>query len=135
MRRYDRPYDAGMRGLRDPSAYPMTVRRRVQRYDDRYEHEGVPGRVHPNRVTARYNRDYVDGIRDDPRPRGHISFGGDREERVGDVTSYRQPYTTIGGSRTWRGSGPVRRPAGFTPFPRDYGEYDRDFGSGRRIQR
>lgn len=116
MARYDRGYDFGLRGYRETNA-SRGPGPRERRGRDRNE-------PITQRITARYNRDYVFGGRGEsyPRyPRNYNPFGGDREERVGDWGRYRQPYMTTGGTRTWRGS---FRPAG---YDNEYLGYDRDF--------
>jgi hypothetical protein len=113
MSRYDRSYDFGMRG------YPQTTRplgRRPPgriRYDRYFEapFAAMDGGDVPlsNRVTARYNRDYVDGYRG--YDRGYGFPGGDRVDRTVDESYYRRPYNTIGGSRTMRGARGAQRSA------------------------
>ena len=124
MGRYDRSYDFGMRGYRQ-TTYPLGAQRRPRPsydnpYDLSYPGGGDPYPPPPNRVTARYNRDYVQGYRhpDERRPFGF--YGGDRPDRMGDESMYRRPYMTIGGTRTLRGS---RSPRGYAPgrFGPDYG--------------
>jgi hypothetical protein len=92
MARYDRQHDYGMRGPREL----------------------------PNRVTQRYNREYT---RDRPSPptRNFNPYGGDHPDRIGDERTYRRPYITTGGTRTFRGAPP--------PVPRDgfVGNYDEDY--------
>jgi hypothetical protein len=124
MARYDRQFDYGLRGFRE-SPHPRTG------YGGRgrgYEQEGTPPEVRPNRVSARYNRDYVTGDRGERYPQNPQPYGGDREERVGDARAYREPYLTRGGTRTWRGSAP----GGFMTYDRDFADYDRDYGFGGR---
>lgn len=131
MSRYDRQHDYGLRGARDWNVQFSRSAGRP-RYDRGYEHQGIAPAARPNRVTARYNMDYVVGNQGPRYPRNPYGYAGDREERVGDAFSYRQPYMTQGGTRTWRGSGPVRAPRGFTPADRGLDDYDRDFGLGGR---
>lgn len=69
-------------------------------YDERSD---PAGRLR-NRVTQRYNRDYVVGYREDPRSRNFNMYTGDRPQRMGDPRYYRRPYMTVGGTRTYRGS-------------------------------
>jgi hypothetical protein len=108
MPRYDRHYDYGLRG------YPETVRPRLRRapmrasgYEGGLNERGRHGSL-PNRVTARYNADYVRGEQGDPRPRNYSMFTGDRPERIGDERMYRMPYVTRGGTWTGRGAGFAR---------------------------
>ena len=120
MGRYDRSYDFGMRG------YPQTtrplVRRRMRRpaydrYFD-YSYSAMDAEVPlPNRVTRRYNEEYLDDRRNRQRAYG---FGGDRMDRMVDEGYYRRPYSTIGGTRTLRGT---RSPERFDPgrFGPSYG--------------
>lgn len=56
----------------------------------------------PNRVTARYNLDYV-RPGPDRHPVNYAPFGGDARGRNVDATGYWRPYLTNGGTRTWRG--------------------------------
>lgn len=81
-------------------------------YELRDERPGARYAGLPNRVTARYNRDYVDpSYRDDERyPVNPYRYMGDRQERIGDIYEYVRPYNTIGGTHTWRGS---TRPMGW----------------------
>jgi hypothetical protein len=118
MPRYDRSYDYGLRGYRETTAF--RPRGRVLGSASGYDRDYPL----PNRITARYNADYVFGNRGDRYPTNHHTFGGDREQRVGDMRYYRQPYTTIGGTRTFRGS---RDPMG---YGRDFDTYDREFQGG-----
>lgn len=126
MPRYDRSYDNGPRGWRERPAFGPPNRFRPSRYGYDYDVAGGGrGRRLPNRVTARYNMDYVAGNRGDRYPRNYNTFGGDRIDRIGDLRYYRQPYTTIGGTRTWRGAS---RPFGYdTEF---VAGYDRDYQGG-----
>jgi hypothetical protein len=122
MARYDRRYDFGLRG----DDRGMGGRGAPARYDrgQLADRSAAERRTEPRtpRVTARYNRDYVFGGRgEDAYPRNHTTFGGDRPDRIGDERYMRQPYTTIGGTRTFRGS---PEPIG---YDRDFVEYDADF--------
>jgi hypothetical protein len=114
MSRYDRSYDFGMRGYRQTTRPLGMGRGRRFSYDRPYDLSYTGGERGylplPNRVTARYNRDYVDGQRGYDRPYGFQ--GGDRPDRMGDETFYRRPYSTIGGTRTMRGAD---GPRGFIP--------------------
>lgn len=112
MSRYDRQYDFGLRG------YPQTIRAMMDSRAPRYD-RGYRGGYDPRafqeqrfntRVTARYNRDYVTGYRDD-RPIEYNLYAGDH---------MRRPYTTLGGTRTMRGSS---FPAGY-----DYPDYGPNYG-------
>lgn len=130
MARYNRNYDYGLRGYAETSPERQREAFRTRRYDQ----DGLFGardrRNEPrsNRVTARYNADYVYGARgdvDDPGyygyPRNFNMFTGDRPDRIGDDRYFRQPYTTIGGTRTNRGAS---MPIG---YDRDFDDYDREF--------
>jgi hypothetical protein len=77
----------------------------------------------PNRVTARYNLDYVREQHPGEHPVNYAPYGGDRVGRVGDMREYQAPYQTVGGTRTWRGGWQM----GWERTPR----YDRDFGYQR----
>lgn len=110
MERYDRHFDYGRRGY-----YDTTGARREERIEsvDRRSHD----RLH-NRVTARYNADYVYGGRGSLPPSNYNMYAGDRPERIGDERYYREPYRTIGGTDTLRGS---REPIGYDyPFRGGY---------------
>jgi hypothetical protein len=99
-------------------------------YGDRgYDAFGRPTSPFPNRVTARYNLDYVREQHPGEHPVNYTSYGGDREGRVGDMREYWDQYRTVGGTSTWRGGG---LPVG---WERESGpRYDRDYprrGGGR----
>lgn len=126
MARYDRPsrrrYDFGMRGYRETTR-PLGRRRFYPPgydtfYLDSYSEIGQEIPL-PNRITRRYNREYVDD-RLNRRRRYSYGFGGDRLDRMVDEDYYRPPYSTIGGTRTRRG---VRPPPPFDP-----GRYGPDYG-------
>jgi hypothetical protein len=128
MRYEERHYDYGLRGLRDATARRFTGgARRAQPAEDRLGggfNGGFDRRAEPRtlRVTARYNREYVYGGRgEDNYPRNHEMFTGERPEQIGDYRYYRRPYTTIAGTRTFRGA---PEPMG---YDRDFDTYDRDF--------
>ena len=109
-------YDYGLRGYRE------TARRRPGRLwhlepsgedprDGRggygppgpREYRGEGGGWWPgNRVTARYNMDYVRPDRD-RYPMNYQPYGGDTPWRMDDYRGYERPYLTRGGSRTYRG--------------------------------
>ncbi|HET7274022.1 MAG TPA: hypothetical protein VFI91_02515 [Longimicrobiaceae bacterium] len=109
--RYDRHFDYGMRGYpdapppRDFEGSPVDERRSRERLG--------------NRVTSRYNADYVYGGRGSIPPPNYNMYTGDRPGRIGDERYYRKPYRTIGGTHTWRGS---NEPIG----------YDYPYGGRRR---
>ncbi len=128
MPRYDRSYDYGLRGYQEAAAARNRGAFRTGAYD-RGLRTGAYDRPYglTNRVTARYNAEYVWGDRGDRYPRNYTPFAGDREQRIGDLRYYRQPYTTIGGTRTFRGS---TMPIGYGD-DYDYADYDRDFRGGR----
>ncbi|HEU0014145.1 MAG TPA: hypothetical protein VFQ45_10700 [Longimicrobium sp.] len=147
-----RHYDYGLRGYRETAPRPRPVGTHYDAgyhggdggYDRGYQggagydrgygsggrgyDRGYHGRPEmPNRVTLRYNRDYV-RPGPDRYPVNYNPYGGDREQRVGDMTAYWRPYATSGGSRTWRGGG---QPVGWEREA-DHRRYDRDFrGYGR----
>jgi hypothetical protein len=121
MERNERRYDYGLRG------YDGRMEGRSWRNEhgagERPHNPPRERRSEPRtpRVTARYNRDYVFGGRgEEGYPRNYNLFGGDRPDRIGDPRYMRQPYTTIAGTRTYRGS---HEPMG---YDRDYDGYDRD---------
>jgi hypothetical protein len=119
----NRRYDFGLRGSADTSGFRGDAPQRLP-MGGRGPGGGGDRRMEPRtpRVTARYNRDYVAydhdfsyGARGEGNyPRNFNMFTGDRPDRIGDPRYYRRPYTTIGGTRTFRGA---REPMG----------YDRDF--------
>jgi hypothetical protein len=125
MRNDRRSYDYGLRGYGEtvsPRRMHAAGREGTSRggpADGRLDRRSEP---RTPRVTARYNRDYVAydhdfsyGARGEGNyPRNFNMFTGDRPDRIGDPRYYRRPYTTIGGTRTFRGA---REPMG----------YDRDF--------
>jgi hypothetical protein len=124
MARYDRGYDYGLRGWRETAPPRGPVRTRwVGRggYDRGYG----PGPL-PNRVTARYNLDYVREQHPGEHPVNYTPYGGDRVGRIGDMREYAAPYFTLGGTRTWRGGG---YPIDWARGPR---RYDRDYPPRRR---
>jgi len=119
-------YDYGLRGWRDtaPDRPPVRVREVGGGYD-----RGYRGPPFPNRVTQRYNLEYV---RPGPNPlrTNYAPYGGDARGRVVDSTGYWRPYTTQGGSRTWRGGGmPLgwEREAEHARYDAGYRGYGRDF--------
>jgi len=108
-------YDYGWRGYRE-TARP---RRRPGRpwhlqpgsedprdgwgWSDRAPADDYRGDWRPaNRVTARYNRDYVHP-RDDGYGVNYNPYAGDARWRMDDFTAYERPYITKGGSYTYRG--------------------------------
>lgn len=78
----------------------------------------------PNRVTQAYNLEYVRPERADDYRVNYAPYGGDRAGRVGDMTEYRRPYLTEGGTRTMRGSWPM-------DWERSHGRYDWEFPNYR----
>jgi hypothetical protein len=120
-------YDYGLRGYRETAPARRQIPLRTYGrggYDRGWSgHAGLP-----NRVTQRYNMEYVH-----PQPNrletNYSPFGGDVEGRIVDPTGYWGAYNTTGGSRTWRGGG---LPVGWERGP-GYGDrYDREFrGYGR----
>ena len=126
MARYDRSYDYGMRGFADTTPPRFRGRPGGRYYGNDYDERSDPHGRMSNRVTARYNADYVFGGRGDPRPRNYHMYTGDRPDRMGGERYYRAPYMTHGGTRTSRG---MTMGIGYdTDFPR---AYDRDFNSNR----
>lgn len=125
MTRYDRHFDYGMRGYRGGGA-----RQRGKYPRQALDYRQEPRERLPNRVTARYNADYVYGV-DNRYDRNFNFFTGDRIDRMGDERYYRRPYQTIGGTRTSRGAS---RPVGYDyPYAAGYpyaGYYDQDFSRG-----
>ena len=140
MRGYDRGYDYGLRGWPQamPRREPVRTRfvggagyggdyglrspfRAEERSDIAYgsDYDAMRryGAAMPNRVTARYNLDYVREQHPGEYPINHAPYGGDRIGRVGDVREYQAPYQTIGGTRTWRGGWHMG-------WERDRGRYD-----------
>lgn len=106
MPRYDRNYNRAPRGF--------------GAYDRDLDREDLWPRMR-NRVTARYNRDYVLGERGPEYPRNPYAFTGDREARIGDNRYYWMPYQTTGGTRTHRGSAqPIGYDLGYAPYDRSF---------------
>jgi hypothetical protein len=134
-----RGYDAGFGGARSGAMPPRGGYDRGFRGGPGYDRQagmrgGYDGRNGmrgagswlPNRVTARYNMDYVHP-QGERRPLNYTSFGGDVEGRVVDSREYSGPYLTSGGSMTWRGGS---RPVGWeNDFNRTRG-YDGFGGPG-----
>jgi hypothetical protein len=130
MARYDRHFDYGMRGYRETAA-ARARGGRPYAYDRERTDRDLWERL-PNRVTARYNADYVYGYDvGDQYDRNFNFYTGDRIERMGDERYYHRPYMTIGGTRTSRGA---PRPIGYEyPYAAGYpyaGYYDQDFTRG-----
>jgi hypothetical protein len=120
MARNDRHHDYGMRGRPDPREERFEGARR---YDADQRGTGFPPPDLPNRVTERYNRDYTLSRRPPPT-RNYNPYGGDHPDRMVDAQGYRRPYTTIGGTRTFRGSPPPPPPSGAVDaYDDDYIEY------------
>lgn len=117
MPRPFRSYDYGLRGFRETAPQRMRggyeTRGLGMGYDER-------SRPRTNRVTARYNDDYVYGARGQRYDRNYNMYTGDRMQRMGDERMYRHPYLTIGGTRTQRGSS---FPTGY-----DYPDYGPNYG-------
>lgn len=144
MRGYDRGYDYGLRGYRQTAEWRDPVRTRFvgggyggdfrgarggYGGDYRARYGGDYGYGYSNRVTARYNLDYVREQHPGERPVNYAPYGGDRIGRVGDMREYHAPYQTTGGTRTWRGGWPMGWERGYTrydsdfPRPRSYGRW------------
>lgn len=117
----NRRYDYGMRGFRDapPPRFRSGPRMGAAGYDPLADERAAPR--FGNRVTRRYNLDYVYGARGArPAPRNYSMYTGDRPERMGDERMFRHPYSTISGTRTHRGA---NRPTGY-----DGPDYGPDYG-------
>ncbi|HET7232274.1 MAG TPA: hypothetical protein VFJ16_19870 [Longimicrobium sp.] len=149
MRGYDRGYDYGLRGWPQARRMREPVRTRFTGagYDggfrgqdrgdiaygsdyDAARRHGSPYRMGPlpNRVTARYNLDYVREQHPGERPINYVPYGGDRIGRVGDMRQYQAPYQTIGGTRTWRGEWPMNWERNQSRYDMDYPNYRNDYG-------
>ena len=114
---YDRSYDHGLRGYRETPP----PRRTFPGYDRDFDRSERRVGQRSNRVTARYNPDYVVGERGPEYPRNFHPYGGDREIPIGDVNMYGRPYTTVGGTRTYRGSvRPLGYDAGLDLYDQDF---------------
>jgi hypothetical protein len=109
-------YDYGLRGPWD------RIPRRGNAWDGPpdYEADSAPRRPRPNRVTARYNLDYVRPTEEERYARNPNPYAGDWYGRVGDQHAYRRPYITRGGTWTMRGASPDTR--------YDRPDYGPDFG-------
>ena len=123
MAPYDRQYDFGLRGYRQTTRPMMDNRYRARSYDFGYrggfEERAYPDQRLSNRVTARYNMDYVTGYAN-RYDRNEYMYGGDHPERMGDGSFMRRPYMTQAGTRTMRGSS---LPVGY-----DYLNYGPNYG-------
>lgn len=140
-----RGYDFGLRGYSQTAPSRRPVHMRV--YDRDFGGRGgtggagmsgaagsydAPYRGHPtynNRVTQRYNREYV---RPEPNQyrENYNAFGGDFDQRIVDSTGYWRPYNTTGGSSTMRGGGlPMgwEREAAYGRYDEEFRGYGRDF--------
>lgn len=150
MRGYDRGYDYGLRGFPQAAQWREPVRTRFAGGGYGGDYRGPRGgyggdyRVartsydsgygavpYPNRVTARYNLDYVREQHPGERPVNPAPYGGDRVGRIGDMYEYHRPYQTTGGTRTMRGSWPMgwerQRNRYGADFPRPRGDIGRWF--------
>lgn len=149
MARYDGGYDYGLRGFRDTAprrpqvqthfvggGYPgedpreiyrreAAARRRPAPYGGDYRGGGWQPMT--NRVTARYNMDYVREQHPGEYPMNPYPYGGDREGRVGDFRQYNRPYHTVSGSNTSRGGG---QPVGWERTSHRYDYLYRNRGDG-----
>jgi hypothetical protein len=110
-------YDYGLRGPWD-TVEPRFARPRVRAYGRDYDPREIRT-VPTNRVTARYNADYIQP-RGERYPFNPYRFGGDSPGRIGDERDYRQPFMTRGGTRTSRGAPP--------PPIHDYRAYGPHYG-------
>jgi hypothetical protein len=128
----NRRYDFGLRGSADTSGFRGDAPQRLP-MGGRGPGGGGDRRMEPRtpRVTARYNRDYVYGGRgEDNYPLNFDPYGGNSQGRIGGDDMYRRPYTTIAGTRTFRGSPDLFR------SDRDQQGYDRNFrGYDRSFRR
>jgi hypothetical protein len=144
MRGYDRGYDYGLRGFREAAQWREPVRTRFvgrdgwtgrgfRRPAGRYggDYDGYEAGPFSNRVTARYNLDYVREQHPGERPVNYVPYGGDRIGRVSDGRDYPMPYQTSGGTRTRRGEWPMgweRQQARYgADFPRPRSDLGRWF--------
>lgn len=120
MAHYDTGYDYGWRGFREgpPPRFRSSPRTAGAGYDPMSDERSAP-RLQ-NRVTERYNLDYVYGARGPRYDRNYRMYTGDRPDRMGDERLYRRPYNTISGTRTLRGS---TEPTGY-----DGPDYGPDYG-------
>jgi hypothetical protein len=123
MSRYDRQYDFGLRGYRQTTRPMMDGRYGGSPYDQGYragfDERAFPEQRYSNRVTARYNLDYVVGNRGERYER---AYGPEDRYRMGDESAMRRPYYTQGGSRTMRGTS--------MPIAYDYPDYRGRFHEG-----
>jgi hypothetical protein len=125
-----RGYDYGLRGYHDTAPERAPVRMRYVGGQGGGYDRGYHGRPpFPNRVTQRYNMEYLH-----PQPNqlrtNYVPFGGDVDERIVDSTGYWRPYSTQGGSSTWRGGGqPMgwEREGAYARYDREFRGYGRDF--------
>lgn len=110
-------YDYGLRGPRD------TTDPRLHDWSgDAYAEAPYrrPRAMPPtNRVTARYNMDYIRPT-GERYPRNPNRFAGDSYGRVQGEYEYNRPYITRGGTWTHRGT---MRPVGY-----DYPDYGPNYG-------
>jgi hypothetical protein len=110
-------YDFGLRGPRDTMGPRFTERDR-RGYEMEYR-DRPPRMAGPNRVTERYNMDYLQP-RGERYPINPFPFGGDSYDRIGDERAYRRPFTTRAGTRTSRGASPSMR-YDYRDFGPEYG--------------
>lgn len=125
MARNLRGYDYGMRGYREgpPPRFRSGPRIAGPGYDPATDERAGPR--FENRVTTRYNLDYVYGARGSGYDnRNYNMYTGERPARMGDERMYRRPYTTISGTRTLRGS--------VDPTGYDRPDYGPDYGGRYR---
>ena len=109
-------YDFGLRGPRDTTD-PRFHDWSGEAYFDRPPRPMQ--RPPENRVTARYNMDYVRPT-GERYPRNPNRFAGDDFGRIGGEHDYEWPYITRGGTWTHRG---MPRPRGY-----DYPDYGPRYG-------
>lgn len=121
MSRYDRQYDFGLRGYRQTTRPMMDGRYGGSPYDQGFragfDERAYPEQRYANRVTERYNLDYVVENRGNRYERSYIP---EDRYRMGDESTMRRPYFTHGGTRTTRG----------IPISYDYPDYRGRFYEG-----
>lgn len=134
MPRYDRHYDYGLRGYQEATDARRPVGPRGLGYGYGYDFTYAGGREprFANRVTARYNRDYTYDRPYRGYRRNFSPYGGDPTMRIGDAQDYLHPYTTIGGTNTWRGAHRPPQDSPRDPLQDGGRRYGYDIGYGGR---
>lgn len=125
----DRRYDFGLRGYQQTTR-PITDDRYGGRYGYRFSGD-ADERAHPeqrlaHRVTARYNRDYVDGPARPGYDRGFNETRADGPDDMPGEYYTRGPFWTVAGSRTMRGA-PFRTRYDYPDYRPNYGTYPERF--------